>query len=80
MGRVCEPAVMVKAAKSNDPSGSDPASDDPYGRREGEVAVALPPHFDASLYFIGRIHTPWKRREECPKNAREFGCGLHHRA
>jgi tRNA-Thr(GGU) m(6)t(6)A37 methyltransferase TsaA len=39
--------------------------------REGEIAVALPAHFDASLYFIGRIHTPWKRREDCPKNPRE---------
>ncbi len=44
---------------------------DPYGLREGEVAVALPEKFDASLYFIGRIRTPWRRREECPKNARE---------
>jgi tRNA-Thr(GGU) m(6)t(6)A37 methyltransferase TsaA len=41
------------------------------GLREGEVAVALPERFDASLYFIGRIRTPWKRRDECPKNARE---------
>jgi len=39
--------------------------------REGEVAVALPDHFDASLYFIGRIHTPWKTRKDCPKNARQ---------
>ncbi len=39
--------------------------------REGEVAVQLPPQFDAALYFIGRIHTPWKRREDCPKNPRE---------
>lgn len=38
--------------------------------REGEVAVALPEQFDAGLYFIGRIRTPWKTREECPKNAR----------
>jgi tRNA-Thr(GGU) m(6)t(6)A37 methyltransferase TsaA len=44
------------------------ASDD---RREGEIAVELPPRFDASLYFIGRIRTPWKRREDCPKNPRE---------
>jgi tRNA-Thr(GGU) m(6)t(6)A37 methyltransferase TsaA len=44
---------------------------DPYGLREGEVAVALPEHFDASLYFIGRIRTPWTRREDCPKNGRE---------
>jgi tRNA-Thr(GGU) m(6)t(6)A37 methyltransferase TsaA len=41
------------------------------GLRDGEVAVALPEGFDASLYFIGRIHTPWKRREDCPKNPRE---------
>jgi tRNA-Thr(GGU) m(6)t(6)A37 methyltransferase TsaA len=45
--------------------------DDPYGLREGEVAVALPDKFDASLYFIGRIRTPWRRRQDCPKNARE---------
>jgi len=44
---------------------------DPYGLREGEVAVAVPERFDASLYFIGRIHTPWRRREDCPKNGRE---------
>jgi len=41
------------------------------GLRKGEIAVALPEKFDASLYFIGRIRTPWKRREECPKNPRE---------
>ena len=39
--------------------------------RRGEVAVPLPEHFDAQLYFIGRIRTPWTRREDCPKNARE---------
>jgi tRNA-Thr(GGU) m(6)t(6)A37 methyltransferase TsaA len=42
-----------------------------YGLREGEQAVALPKGYDASLYYIGRIHTPWKRRQDCPKNARE---------
>ena len=46
-------------------------ADEPYGLREGEVAVALPEKFDASLYFIGRIRTPWRRRAECPRNARE---------
>ena len=45
--------------------------DDPGGLREGEVAVELPPRFDASLYYIGHIRTPWKRREDCPKNPRE---------
>ena len=46
-------------------------ADDPNDLREGEVAVQLPAGFDASLYYIGRIHTPWKRREDCPKNPRE---------
>ena len=39
--------------------------------RRGEIAVPLPERFDASLYFIGHIRTPWKRREDCPKNPRE---------
>ncbi len=43
----------------------------PSDIRPGEVAVPLPEHFDAQLYFIGRIRTPWTRRENCPKNARE---------
>ena len=46
-------------------------TDEPYGIRDGEVAVTLPDKFDASLYFIGRIHTPWKRRQDCPKNGAE---------
>jgi tRNA-Thr(GGU) m(6)t(6)A37 methyltransferase TsaA len=44
---------------------------DRSGIRPGEVRVALPASFDASLYFIGRIRTPWKERKDCPKNARE---------
>ena len=46
-------------------------SKDPFGIREGEVAIDLPTQFDAGLYFIGRIRTPWTRREDCPKNANE---------
>jgi tRNA-Thr(GGU) m(6)t(6)A37 methyltransferase TsaA len=46
-------------------------SADPFGLRKGEVAVELPDRFDASIYFIGRIRTPWNRREDCPKNGRE---------
>jgi tRNA-Thr(GGU) m(6)t(6)A37 methyltransferase TsaA len=38
--------------------------------RPGEVRVPLPSAFDASLYYIGRIRTPWKSRAECPRNAR----------
>ena len=39
--------------------------------RPGEVTTELPAAFDAGLYFIGRIRTPWTRREDCPKNAAE---------
>lgn len=35
--------------------------------REGEVAVPLPSRFDAGVYFIGRICTPWRERGECPR-------------
>ena len=42
-----------------------------FGAREGEIAVDLPAKTDAGLYFIGRIRTPWKHRDDCPKNARE---------
>jgi tRNA (Thr-GGU) A37 N-methylase len=45
----------------------------PFDLRQGEIAVELPEKFDASLYFIGQIRTPWKRREDCPKNPRESG-------
>jgi tRNA-Thr(GGU) m(6)t(6)A37 methyltransferase TsaA len=45
--------------------------DDPFGIRPGEQAVELPAKADAEVYFVGRIRTPWTRREDCPKNARE---------
>ena len=46
------------------------AGNDESHIRPGEVQVALPASADASLYFIGRIRTPWKARKDCPKNAR----------
>ena len=39
--------------------------------REGEIALGEDPAAmaaDAKLVFIGRICSPWKTREECPKN------------
>ncbi len=36
-------------------------------QRPGEVAVELPAVQDAGIYFIGRIHTPWTKRGECPR-------------
>jgi tRNA-Thr(GGU) m(6)t(6)A37 methyltransferase TsaA len=41
------------------------------GIRPGEIAVELPKSFDAGLYFVGRIRTPWPTRDDCPKNARD---------
>jgi tRNA-Thr(GGU) m(6)t(6)A37 methyltransferase TsaA len=38
--------------------------------RPGEIAVTLPEQFDAGLYFIGCIRTPWTKRADCPRNAR----------
>jgi tRNA (adenine37-N6)-methyltransferase len=42
--------------------------------RPGEHRAALDPASlagDARLVFIGRARTPWKTRDECPKNLRE---------
>lgn len=35
--------------------------------RAGEVIVPVPERTDASLLFIGRIHTPWSERRACPR-------------
>lgn len=50
-----------------------------FEQREGEIALTGDPatqSSDASLAYIGRIASPWKLREDCPKNmnaARERG-------
>lgn len=41
--------------------------------RENEVAVKAPAATDAGLVFIGRIHTPWTSRLECPRQGRADG-------
>jgi tRNA-Thr(GGU) m(6)t(6)A37 methyltransferase TsaA len=41
--------------------------------RAGEVAVEFPTATDASLVFIGRIHTPWSDRLKCPRQGRLDG-------
>ncbi len=35
--------------------------------RPGESAIDLPARYDASVYFIGRIRTPWRERADCPR-------------
>jgi len=38
------------------------------GLRQGEVTTELPKRdYDAGLWFIGRIRTPWTSRAECPR-------------
>jgi tRNA (adenine37-N6)-methyltransferase len=47
---------------------------DDYDKRPGELALAFDPAKtadDARLVFIGRAETPWRAREECPKNIRQ---------
>lgn len=52
-----------------------------FEQRDGEVALPGDPATDADdarLAYIGRIASPWKLREDCPKNmnaARERGGG-----
>jgi tRNA-Thr(GGU) m(6)t(6)A37 methyltransferase TsaA len=41
--------------------------------RPGEKAVEWPGADDAGLIFIGRIHTPWTSRTDCPRQGRRDG-------
>jgi tRNA-Thr(GGU) m(6)t(6)A37 methyltransferase TsaA len=41
--------------------------------RDGEVAVDMPGANDAGLVFIGRIRTPWRAREETPRQGNRTG-------
>jgi len=47
--------------------------------RPHEESVALPGAFDAGLWFIGSIRTPWAQRSDCPRRGdAEAGpdCGI----
>lgn len=41
--------------------------------RSGEKIVPWPDAGDAALVFIGRIHTPWTARADCPRQGRPDG-------
>lgn len=41
--------------------------------REGECTITPPETPDVGLWFIGRIHTPWTAREDCPRQGRLDG-------
>lgn len=46
---------------------------DTTGLRQNERTVALDPPTDATLRFIGTIRTPWKTRDDCPRQGRQDG-------
>ncbi|NVO12539.1 MAG: tRNA (N6-threonylcarbamoyladenosine(37)-N6)-methyltransferase TrmO [Rhodoplanes sp.] len=52
-------------------AGHDPEASEEDRMRPGEVAVPLPEGFDAGLFYIGRVRTPWHHRGDCPRNARQ---------
>jgi len=62
---------MADATSRNRTEGGSAPPPGAASIRDGEVAVSLPERFDASLYYVGRIQTPWQSRDDCPKNARE---------
>ncbi len=46
---------------------NDLTNHDTSDMRPGEIAVAWSPSNDASLDYIGILHTPWAKREDCPR-------------
>ena len=51
---------------------SDTAPADP-DIRPHEIAVTAPEPADATLRFIGRIHTPFAERKQCPRQGKPDG-------
>ncbi len=45
------------------------AAETEFGPRPGEETVDLPAAYDAGLYFVGRVRTPWTARADCPRNS-----------
>ena len=41
--------------------------------RDGELEVQLPDRTDATLVFIGRIRTPFRTRDDCPRQGSHEG-------
>ncbi len=37
------------------------------GQRPGETVLSLPDGPDATVFFLGRLRTPWTTRAQCPK-------------
>jgi len=45
----------------------------PDATRPGEIEAPLPERSDARLVFIGRIRTPFRTRDDCPRQGRPDG-------
>ena len=79
---VCRAAAAVYRRHGTNLNLREPVmTADPLAIRDGEAAIELPDKFDAGIYYIGRIRTPWTQpeTEECPKNPRESR-DMHHRS
>jgi tRNA-Thr(GGU) m(6)t(6)A37 methyltransferase TsaA len=61
----------MRDQKMSEQKTADAGNPNAFGLWPGEVTTDLPQHYDASLYYLGRIRTPWTERKDCPKNARE---------
>ena len=70
MGSGKPPDLVINSGLGDTSMTVKSAGTDESDIRPGEVQVPLPAQTDASLYFIGRIRTPWTARKDCPKNAR----------
>lgn len=72
-----KPASAVKkntrraASKRGHSAAGRPRSTGKSEAGQGELKIVLPDQFDAGLYFIGRIRTPWTRHQDCPKSSGE---------
>ncbi len=51
----------------------EPVPDPRDALRAHEARVDAPPPDDARLRFVGRIHTPWRTRDDCPRQGRLDG-------
>jgi len=45
----------------------------PENNRAGEIVVEGPVSTDAGITFVGRLRTPWRTREDCPRQGRLDG-------
>jgi hypothetical protein len=71
------PGDYYACSQLTETKGQATLDDDDGTIRPNEHRVDLEPANDASLRFIGTIRTPWKAREDCPRQAKVDGPECH---